>query len=436
MAQLSEKPGRHWLFHLWVRQKIVLILLAALVIALTANTWLALQSQERDILNEINQRGQELSSLLAQNLANSVVGHNYTAIDLLLTELVKNRDIVYARVTNTKGNTMSEVGNAAGQPNLVMFKQKIQMGADAVGELNLGLSTERIVQNLEQVRSQSILRQFIITVVVLLVVLGALSYLIVRPLGIITRTLSQEIDTEGKPPSPILLESDDEFGEMAAQFNRLHAQLEDARQILQSRVKLANTELQQANARLTLQADDLMRMNAELELLTITDPLTGLYNRRHFEQLMENEMAASIRNDETLSILLVDIDHFKNFNERHGHDTGDGVLKEIGRLIGERIRKTDIACRYEGDEFFVLCRRATISNAVSLADELLNDVSERGLNVTLSVGVATIPGVAAIRSAEEFFRGADQALQHSKRQGRNTVSHYSMLDKLQRAALS
>lgn len=436
MSPLSEKPGRHWLFHLWVRQKIVLILLAALVIALTANTWLALQSQERDILNETNQRGQELSSLLAQNLANSVVGHNYSAIDLLLTELVQNRDIVYARVTNTKGNIMSEVGNAAEQPNRVMFRQKIQMGADAVGELNLGLSTERIVQNLERVRSQSILRQFIITVVVLLVVLGALSYLIVRPLGIITRTLSQGIDTEGKPPSPILLKSGDEFGDMAAQFNRLHAQLEDARQILQSRVDLANTELQQANTRLTMQADDLMRMNAELELLTITDPLTGLYNRRHFEQLMENEMAASIRNDETLSILLVDIDHFKNFNERHGHGRGDAVLKEIGRLIGERIRKTDIACRYEGDEFFVLCRHATISNAVSLADELLNDVAERGLDVTLSAGVATIPGVAAIRSAEEFFRCADKALQHSKHQGRNTVSHYSMLDKLQRAALS
>jgi diguanylate cyclase (GGDEF)-like protein len=155
---------------------------------------------------------------------------------------------------------------------------------------------------------------------------------------------------------------------------------------------------------------------------------------------MESEVLLSIRNDETISIILLDIDNFKSINERYGHSGGDAVIRNVGRIISEHVRQSDVACRYGGDEFFILCRYATISNAVGFADDLhqalaLDSLRPNGqeLPVTVSIGVATIPGVHAVTTAEEFFQCADMALRACKQQGCNGVLHYSMLDRTQKS---
>jgi diguanylate cyclase (GGDEF)-like protein len=437
----ATTPTPRRFFHLGIRQKIILILLTALLIALTANTWLALRSQERDILNESERRGREISRLVSQNLANSVVSFNYHAIELLLKELAKNEDIVHAQVIGGKGNTMAEVGApSADKRNLVVFKQDIRLDGDLLAVLHLGLSTERIVKNLEEERRSSFLRQAVIILLVMLVEFGALSYIIIRPLGIFSRTIGQGVNAEGKLGLSIRIRSGDEFGEMAERFNRLQEQLNDAHTLLCSRIELADDKLQDANVRLTTQAEELRRMNRELELLAITDPLTGLYNRRHFVKLMENEVESAIRHDETISIILVDIDNFQKIHEQYGHVQGDETLKGVARIIAEHTKGGDVACRYGGDEFFLFCKRATMAQAVALADELQRAVADKpfringqDIHITLSMGVATIPGPQPITSAEEFFRCADKALFHCKQRGRNSMLHYSMLDKIQKA---
>jgi diguanylate cyclase (GGDEF)-like protein len=437
MSAASEGSLRHRLLKLGVRQKIVLILLAALLVSLTANTWLALQSRERDILNETNRRGQEISALVAQNLANSVLTYNYHAIELLLQELIKNEDIVYLRVLSAKGNTMAEVREPGYDPaRLVTFRQDIHIEKDRVGQLLLGLSTERIVHNLEQERTSSVWRQIAIILLVLAAELAALSYLIIRPIATIRHAIRENVNEQGEITRPITLESIDEFGDMARQFNLLREHLNEANIKLRSKVDLANDELKRANEQLRGQAEDLKHMNRELQVLSVTDPLTGLYNRRYFEMLMESEVALSVRNDETISILLIDIDHFKACNERYGHTAADEVLKTVAQLIHSRVRKSDIACRYGGDEFFVLCRRATIANVIAIADDLQQSLAQRHirhedqeLRVTLSIGAATIPGVHAVHSAVDFFKCADQALFHCKQRGRNGVVHYAMLER-------
>lgn len=428
------------LLRLGIRQKVVLVLLTALLIALTANTWLTLRSQEREVLDEANRRGQELSYFIAQNLSNSVVGYNYHAIELLLAELVKNEDIEYARVLSARGNIMAQAGGDVGQADVVRFRQPIRLGADTVGELHMGLSTQRIVANLDRARHDSVLRQVIITLLVLLVEFAALSWIILRPIHLISDALHRDTnDAAGSVPRAIAFRSADEFGEVATQFNRLHEELHDAHRLLHSRVELASNELQEANARLVSQADALKRANQHLEQLTVTDVLTGLYNRRHFEQLMDNEVALSIRSDETISIILIDVDHFKEINERYGYRVGDDILRAVARTIAERLRRTDVACRFGGDEFFILCRRATIAASLTIADELHDAitaqplaVSDQSIPVTLSMGIATLPCTETIETAEQFFKCADIALHFGKRHGRNHVAHYSMLDKVQR----
>lgn len=433
----SRRPG----WRIGLRQKALLILLTTLLVTLTVNTWMALRAQRTEILNETQRRGQEMARFIAQYLAYSVIAYDYHTLELLLQEIAKDEDVLYAQVVSTKGNTMAQIGKPEGSAHRVVFSQDISLNGERVGALHLGLSTERIVNNLERQTLASMERQFLAILAILLVELAALSYFIVRPIGVISRGIGEnaDADAEGKAMRPIPVVSGDELGDMARQFNRLHGQLADARAKLQSKVDVANDELRRANERLTDQAAELRRANRELERLAITDPLTGLYNRRYFAKLMDNEMALSIRNSENNSILLVDIDRFKSYNDTYGHDVGDEIIQAVANVISSRIRRTDVACRYGGDEFFILCRRATPASALAIAYELRQAMAETPvlvkdleLKITLSIGVATIPGAHTVASAEDFFRCADIALYHSKQQGRDGVAHYSMLGDNQR----
>ena len=372
---------RH-LLRFGIRQKVVLILLATLVVGLTASTWLALRSQTADILSETTRRGNEVSHFVARTLAYSVIAYDYHTIELLLRELASHDDVVYARVTSPKGNVMSEVGAGnAERPGITPFRQDIRLNSETVGQLQLGLSTDRIAATLEKQKQDSILRQLLVIFGVLVVELAALSYIIVRPLNIMSRAMREEAQAgQGVAPN-IPLATRDEFGEIATQFNALHARLNEARGKLQSRVEYANVELQHAYEQLAAQTDELKRKNTDLELLAITDPLTGLYNKRYFEMLMENEVERSVRQSQICSIVLIDLDLFKSVNERYGHSTGDNILRQVARLLAQRVRKTDVLCRFGGDEFFLLCRQATMGNAMNVAEQLHEAVTREPLTV-------------------------------------------------------
>lgn len=424
-----------------VREKIALILLATLFLSLGVNSLLSLRAQKQDILEEIERRGGESVQFFSQNLAYSVVNYDYHRLELLLQDIVRGQDVVYARVDNTRGNVLAVAGTpVAASENVQHYTSEIRLNGEILGQLHLSLSTERIVQTLAARQRQVLLGQLLAIMTVLLVGFIALSLLIIRPLRKIAQVIGGNLDTPDGRLQRITVESKDEFGDLVQGFNALQERLNDARQKLESRIDHANLELRKAYDQLTVQANDLREINQELEQLSVTDPLTGLYNRRYFSQLMESEVALSVRNDETISIILLDIDHFKNINMRYGYNGGDVVIRDVARTVAERTRKSDVACRYGGDEFFILCRRATIANAVAIADDLHGALAEKSfrfdgqeLRVTVSIGVATIPGVRQIASASEFFQCADEALRHCKQQGRNGVVHYSILERNQKA---
>jgi diguanylate cyclase (GGDEF)-like protein len=434
----SKQPER---FRFGVREKVALILLATLLVTLSVSSLLALRAHKQDILEETDRRGREAAHFIAQHLAYSVVGYDYHTLELLLQNIVRSDDIVYARVDNMRGNVMAVAGTPpAVSRNVQQYRADIQLNGDTLGQLHLGLSTERIIQTVATRQREALLGQLLAVVVVMLAGFLALSAIIIRPLTVTARIIGTNLKSGGVALERIPLNSADEFGDLARGFNALQEHLDDARQKLESRVSHANQELQNAYQQLTIQANELRGKNQELKLLSVTDPLTGLYNRRYFERLMESEVALSIRNDETISIILLDIDHFKAVNERYGYSGGDAVIRNVGRVIAEHVRDSDVACRYGGDEFFILCRHATISNAVGFADKLLHALamdpfrpSGQEMHVTVSMGVATIPGVNPVATTDEFFQCADEALRACKQQGRNSVLHYSMLDRNQKS---
>ncbi|MDR1686270.1 MAG: GGDEF domain-containing protein [Desulfovibrio sp.] len=156
------------------------------------------------------------------------------------------------------------------------------------------------------------------------------------------------------------------------------------------------------------------------------DSLTGIYNRRHFEELLEDEMQRLSRHGRPLSVLMADVDHFKRVNDTWGHKTGDAVLREIAALLTDGIRGTDCCARYGGEEFVILLPYTDAEEAASLAERIRKRTEENfftaeggvPLQLTISFGVSGIGPMDAL-SREELLSAADGALYAAKRQGRN-----------------
>ncbi|CAN5818662.1 hypothetical protein BH23DEI1_BH23DEI1_18270 [soil metagenome] len=170
-----------------------------------------------------------------------------------------------------------------------------------------------------------------------------------------------------------------------------------------------------------------LRLREALEQLSIRDPLTGLFNRRFLEQSLVLEIARAVRTRQPLSVVMVDVDHFKRFNDDHGHDAGDAVLRNVGRVLAERIRVGDIACRFGGEEFLLVLPGADEQIVAQRAETVRSDIEAmvvvhagtRLPNVTASIGVATSTGTTM--TSERLLRWADEALYAAKEGGRNRV---------------
>jgi diguanylate cyclase (GGDEF)-like protein len=173
------------------------------------------------------------------------------------------------------------------------------------------------------------------------------------------------------------------------------------------------------------------RLHAETVQLTMTDPLTGVANRRHLFMRMEAELARAQRYSTPLSILMIDVDHFKRLNDSAGHRTGDDVLRKVCDVLKTRVRKVDTLARYGGEEFMVLLPQTAKEGALEVGEKLRRAVLETPAlaaptqpmgHITISIGVASFPLDAA--EQELLVDCVDAALYASKRGGRNKVSTY------------
>ncbi len=163
--------------------------------------------------------------------------------------------------------------------------------------------------------------------------------------------------------------------------------------------------------------------------MAVTDELTGLANRRRFFERLEEEMDRSLRYGSDLSLIMLDIDHFKRVNDTFGHPVGDTVLAEVARLLTANLRTSDFVARYGGEEFAVLIPGMDANEAARAAEKLrvvmeVNDLFMDGpsIKVTVSAGVASLKSLpAARRTRDQLIRSADKALYRAKREGRNRV---------------
>lgn len=165
------------------------------------------------------------------------------------------------------------------------------------------------------------------------------------------------------------------------------------------------------------------RLEARLKEQSITDALTGLHNRRHFDEVLEVEFRRWRRYAQPLSVMMLDVDHFKKFNDTHGHECGDRVLSSIGAVLKAAARPAAIPCRYGGEEMVLVMPGVMQEKAAELAESLRLRIAAlviEGLQVTVSIGVAGCPG-HDVGSGEALLKLADEALYAAKEHGRNQV---------------
>ena len=172
----------------------------------------------------------------------------------------------------------------------------------------------------------------------------------------------------------------------------------------------------------------LQELQTELKLLASTDSMTKLYNRRYFAKMSEHILHLSKRQKNDLSIIMIDIDKFKNVNDTYGHQVGDNVLVHLANILIENQRKSDVICRYGGEEFVILLPSTTIDGALNVAEKLRGDVesltihplASQDLKFTISLGLSVVD-IENETNIENALKRADDALYEAKKSGRNKV---------------
>lgn len=165
------------------------------------------------------------------------------------------------------------------------------------------------------------------------------------------------------------------------------------------------------------------KLEADLRHLATTDALTGVFNRRFLDATLDTEFHRVRRSHDAISVIIFDVDHFKNFNDTYGHDQGDRVLQTVARCLRETLRSFDFPCRYGGEEFVAVLPGMDSATAQKLAERLRQTVAATavdGLFVQISLGVASFPGLA-VESGAALLEAADGALYEAKKNGRNRV---------------
>ena len=173
------------------------------------------------------------------------------------------------------------------------------------------------------------------------------------------------------------------------------------------------------------------RLQESIKQLGLRDPLTGVNNRRFFDQRVIEETSLALRNNTPLSCLFIDLDHFKSINDKCGHQAGDSVLKQAAKIFNDIMRTSDILARYGGEEFVILLTNTPLQTAYEIAERIRKSIASndfiispsQSLNITLSIGISVLDERRQITNSQRLIKAADEAVYDAKINGRNRVHH-------------
>ena len=234
----------------------------------------------------------------------------------------------------------------------------------------------------------------------------------------------EEIQIPGDPPRTLDLT----VSAIYDRFNILDGRIIVAHDVTER--KWLENDLKYANESLKNQLAEIEKLRAEVAEQAIRDPLTNVYNRRYMVEFLDNEIARAEREKTSTSVVMIDLDNFKQFNDTYGHKCGDVILQAFANFLMEHTRRGDVICRYGGEEFVILMPNAPLEIAYERAEAWRQDFSETAtdyegmkFSITFSAGVATFPQHGS--TGDSILQAADKALYHSKYSGRNRVTEFA-----------
>ena len=300
--------------------------------------------------------------------------------------------------------------------------------------LGIDMRADEVAQKFRAIRIAGII-SLVLSITLAYAFSKFLAARITRPINIFVRKSSDIAN--GIFPTEIRVDTRDELNGLAHAFNTMSdrlkkshehtqqvmADLKDARDSLETRVVERTARLAEVNEQLRQEIEERKRAEAALETAATTDYLTGMMNRRAMITLLEQEFKRIKRNDGGSTIILIDLDHFKNVNDRFGHEAGDKMLVHVSQTLRGMSRDQDVIARWGGEEILILLPGTAKAGAKEVGEKIRLYFSEnpvvidgQTISMTVSLGVCQMEGAMTI---DECFRRADKALYQAKAQGRN-----------------
>lgn len=404
--------------------KFLYLTIGLLFIVVLALGHFSLKFQRQALLDEKHDAFETVTQLLSVALQPSLENNSLELSEQLANQLRKsNADLEYFILSDGQGKTlfaaskrkpvtqeqrdllgdsarrvMSYALSVTGLNTDEIYRTSIpvRLAGDDAGNLNVGFSMRGVNETLEGLQ-QTLLACFAVAMIVGIFVTLALAKNLTSGIGALYTGAEKVMGGDLKVQ--VEVKSQDEIGELARMFNRMVVQLGEDK--------------------------------AKLERRANTDSLTGLYNHRFFQERVAEEIKRAQRHSRPISIIMLDLDHFKNFNDTHGHPAGDGALVAVSNLIKQTVREIDVVGRYGGEEFAVLMPECDLEDALQTAERLRINIQRHCFQgkdgeivpMTASLGVAAFPNHSQER--EGLIFAADIALYQSKTLGRNKVTTYT-----------
>ncbi len=441
---------------MWGLQSRTTLILTTTVLAATGLTGaMFLRASTGLVIDNTRARSRDLAQALALAAANDLVNRDAESLIRVSEGMLLGSDICYVLFTDVAGNVLASYQHGAGNitPFLLQDTRQISvepideprvmvhrtygtrvdvvypvrlpsasldenMPAPTVGYVRLGVSLKDAEASLARLSNSAIGMSVLITI--LMVPLG---YQIVRN---VVSPLHKLRDAAGAiarndPGVRVKLGRNDEIGELADSFNAMADQIEATH----NKLIVLNTELED---RVLMRTQALEDANQRLREMAARDSLTGLYNRRHFNDLLGQLFAESSRYETNLTCIMIDLDNFKHVNDSLGHQAGDDLLRLTSNVIQRSVREADVAIRYGGDEFCVLMPQTAPADARASAERILKTFCEdverdmpNAAVATLSIGVASRQGKEP-QTADALIQLADEALYLAKAGGKNRIT--------------
>ena len=317
--------------------------------------------------------------------------------------------------------------DATGEHPVLQLSMPIEIGR-RWGTMTMELSLASMDSRLQELRQRALLNAVGVILLSAVLLYLFISRTVLRPVLVLSETAQRVTNGQLDARVP-KREGGDQIAILGRHFNEMTRTLQSYTSELEAKVASRTEELKESNRALARANEDLGIAVEKLGLLARTDSLTGLFNRRAFTEALEVELRRTERHERPFSLLMIDVDYFKKFNDSFGHPEGDRLLIELSETFREHLRAMDVVARYGGEEFAVILGETHTEDAVRVAEKLRVAVRNQifreagegspAARVTVSIGVATYPQDAS--SASGLISQADQALYLAKEAGRDLV---------------